>query len=131
MTRSNFIAPTVDPVEPPISISVIIIKIVNDGRDGDKIILDVVDFAKEALDDRGIMFRWSGDEFVLFIEMKIDAAESRLKQFCEKSKRLLDVTISAGIVEVDLSVSIKTNYYRAVQACYAIKENGGNGVGRR
>ena len=63
--------------------------------------------------------------------MKIDEAESRLKQFCEKSKRLLDVTISAGIVEVDLSVSIKTNYYRAVQACYAIKENGGNGVGRR
>lgn len=106
-------------------------KIVNDSRDGDKIILDVVDFAKEALDDRGIMFRWSGDEFVLFIEMKIDEAESRLKQFCEKSKRLLDVTISAGIVEVDLSVSIKTNYYRAVQACYAIKENGGNGVGRR
>ena len=106
-------------------------KNVNDKRDGDKIILDVVEFAKEALDDRGIMFRWSGDEFVLFIETKIDEAETRLKQFCEKTNRLLDVTISAGIVEVDLSVSIKTNYYRAVQACYAIKERGGNGVGRR
>lgn len=106
-------------------------KIVNDGRDGDKIILDVVELAKEALDDYGIMFRWSGDEFVLFLKMKIDDAEEHLNKFCEKAKQLLDVTISAGIVEVDLSVSIKTNYYRAVQACYAIKENGGNGVGRR
>lgn len=106
-------------------------KIVNDNRDGDKIILDVVELAKEALDDHGIMFRWSGDEFVLFLEMKIDDAEEHLNKFCEKAKQLLDVTISAGIVEVDLSVSIKTNYYRAVQACYAIKENGGNGVGRR
>ena len=106
-------------------------KIVNDARDGDKIVLSIVELAKEALDDRGIMFRWSGDEFVLFLEMDSKEAQERFTAFCKKSEQTLDVTISVGIVDVDLSVSIKTNYYRAVQACYAIKEAGGNGVGKR
>ena len=106
-------------------------KIVNDGRDGDKIVLAIVELAKTALDDRGIMFRWSGDEFVLFLEMDSYEAEERFTDFCEQSQKELDVTVSVGIVDVDLSVSIKTNYYRAVQACYAVKEAGGNGVGKR
>lgn len=105
-------------------------KIVNDGRDGDKIILDIVKLAKQALDERGIMFRWSGDEFVLFLEMDSTEAEERFKKFCRDAEQNVDVTVSVGIVDVDLSVSIKRNYYRAVQACYAIKENGGNGVGK-
>ena len=106
-------------------------KTVNDGRNGDEIILKVVDLAKKALDEKGIMFRYSGDEFVLFIEMNPSETEERFKIFCNQAKEELDVTISVGIVEVDLSVSIKTNYYRAVQACYAIKEAVGNGVGKR
>ena len=106
-------------------------KIVNDGRDGDKIILEIVNFAKLAMNERGIMFRWSGDEFVLFLEMERNEAEERFKQFCAETKNSIDVTVSVGLVAVDLSVSIKTNYYRAVQACYSIKENGGNGVGVR
>ena len=100
----------------------------NDERDGDKIILSIVEIAKEAMDDRGIMFRWSGDEFVLFLEMESEEAEKRFINFCEKAENKIKVTVSVGIVDVDLSVSIKTNYYRAVQACYAIKESGGNGV---
>ena len=103
-------------------------KVVNDSRDGDKIVLAIVDLAKEALADRGIMFRWAGDEFVLFLEMETDEAEADFKAFCAKAKETLDITVSVGLVKVDLSVSIKTNYYRAVQACYAVKENGGNGV---
>ena len=106
-------------------------KIINDDRDGDTIILSVVEFAKEALDERGIMFRWSGDEFVIFLEMEITEAKERLKQFLQKTKEKLDVTVSAGIVKVDLSVSIKINYYRAVQACYIVKERGGNDIGER
>ena len=106
-------------------------KTVNDNRDGDEIILGIVDLAKKALDEKGIMFRYSGDEFVLFIEMELSEAEERFKTFCKEVKENLDVTISLGIVQVDLSVSIKTNYYRAVQACYAVKEAGGNGVGKR
>ncbi len=106
-------------------------KIVNDSRDGDKIILDIVELAKQAMNEHGIMFRWSGDEFVLFLEMDLKEAEERFRYFCKEAQESIDVTVSVGLVEVDLSVSIKTNYYRAVQACYSIKENGGNGVGVR
>lgn len=106
-------------------------KIVNDGRDGDKIILEIVELAKQAMNEHGIMFRWSGDEFVLFLEMDLKEAEERFRHFCKEAQDSIDVTVSVGLVEVDLSVSIKTNYYRAVQACYSIKENGGNGVGVR
>ena len=106
-------------------------KIVNDDRDGDKIILDIVELAKQAMNEHGIMFRWSGDEFVLFLEMNLKEAEERFIHFCKEAQESIDVTVSVGLVEVDLSVSIKTNYYRAVQACYSIKENGGNGVGVR
>ena len=106
-------------------------KIVNDARNGDEIILGIVAIAKKYFDEHGIIFRYSGDEFVLFLEQEIQAVEESFKAFCSESKEKLDVTISAGLVKVDLSVSIKTNYYRAVQACYAIKENGGNGVGKR
>ncbi len=106
-------------------------KIANDEKDGDKIILSIVELAKEAMNERGIMFRWAGDEFVLFLEMESLEAEIRLQDFCDKVAEKLTVTISVGLVNVDLSVSIKTNYHRAVQACYAIKEHGGNGVGKR
>lgn len=106
-------------------------KTVNDGRNGDEIILGIVDLAKKALDEKGLMFRYSGDEFVLFIEMELSEAEEKFKNFCKEAKDGFDVTISVGLVKVDLSLSIKTNYYRAVQACYAIKEAGGNGVGLR
>ncbi len=106
-------------------------KIVNDQRNGDKILIGIVELAKEALDEKGIMFRWSGDEFVLFLEMESDEAVERFQNFCKASKENYDVTISVGIVNVDLSVSIKTNYYRAVQTCYALKEQGGDGVLKR
>lgn len=106
-------------------------KTVNEDRDGDEIILGIVNLAKKTVDERGIIFRWAGDEFVIFLEMTADEAEERFKEFCAEVKRNLDVTVSVGIVEIDFSESIKTNYHRAVQPCYAVKEAGGNGVGRK
>ena len=104
-------------------------KVVNETRgNGDEIILGIVEHAKETVGDDGILFRWSGDEFVVFLEIPVAEAEERFKKFCAAVKEALDVTVSVGIVTVDLSESIKTNYHRAVQMCYAVKENGGNGV---
>ena len=80
------------------------------------------------MDEHGIIFRWAGDEFVIFLEMDIKEAESKFMSLCRKIEETLGVTISAGIVKVDLSENIKTNYHRAVQLCYAVKANGGNGV---
>ncbi len=103
----------------------------NETMDGDEVILLVVDFAKKVIGDRGLLFRWSGDEFVAFLEMTADEAEEKFKIFCAEVKSRIAVTVSVGIIEVDLSESIKTNYHRAVQPCYAVKEAGGNGVCRR
>jgi len=36
--------------------------------------------------------------------------------------------VSVGLVEIRPEDTTKTNYYRAVQRCYLVKEMGGNGV---
>lgn len=106
-------------------------KVVNEARNGDKIILEIVEIAKNIFSENGIMFRYSGDEFVLFLEIDSNEAMKKLQNLCIETKEKMDVTISAGLTDVDLSVTIKTNYYRAVQACYAIKEAGGDGVEKK
>ena len=106
-------------------------KTINETRDGNAILLDIVGILSAMLGNRGLMFRWAGDEFVFFLEMEGKEAEDIFKQICATIKNRLDVTISVGIVEVDLTESIKTNYHRAVQLCYTVKEHGGNGVKRK
>lgn len=105
-------------------------KVENETKDGDEVILGVVKYAKDIIGDKGIMFRWSGDEFVIFYEVLSDEAEIKFNEFCSLVKENLDVSVSVGVVAVDLSQSIKTNYHRAVQLCYAVKTAGGNGVKR-
>lgn len=103
-------------------------KTVDETRDGDKILCGVAEWAKTFLDEKGMVFRWSDDEFVIFCELDSDSAVATFEKFCAKVKETLDVTISVRIAEIDLGKSIKTNYHRAVQACYIVKESGGNGV---
>lgn len=103
-------------------------KVENETKDGDLILLGLVERARNIIGDRGIMFRWSGDEFVVFYEADVDEAEKKFKKLCAIVKEELDVSISVGIVRVNLSQSIKTNYHRAVQLCYGMKAAGGNGV---
>ncbi len=106
-------------------------KSINETKDGDAIILRIVALSKELVDDRGLIFRWSGDEFVFFLEMGAEEAEEKFKALCSAIYDELDVSISVGIVDIDLFESIKRNYHRAVQRCYAVKEAGGNGVCRK
>ena len=105
-------------------------KVENETKDGDMILVGVVERAKNIIGERGIMFRWSGDEFVVFYEANADEAEKKFNKFCATVKNELDVSISVGIAVVNLSQSIKTNYHRAVQLCYGMKAAGGNGVKR-
>lgn len=106
-------------------------KSINETNDGDEILLKIVSFSKTMVGDRGIIFRWSGDEFVFFLEMEADEAEEKFKKLCTTIREELAVTISVGIVEIDLFESIKKNYHRAVQRCYIVKEAGGDGVCRK
>ncbi len=102
----------------------------NDTLDGDEILLMVTRFASQIFKDKGEIFRWGGDEFMLLLEPSVEPAYDLCKLFCSEVERDGRVTISLGITEVRLSDAIKKNYYRAAQGCYLVKEMGGNGVKR-
>ena len=54
----------------------------------------------------------------------------KVVEWCKKIEEDGRVTISLGVTEIRLAESIKKNYHRACQACYIVKEMGGNGVKR-
>lgn len=106
-------------------------KVANETMDGDAILLKIVQLTKDMFGESGMIFRWNGDEFVLFLEIDADEAEMKFRILCAYIQKETGVTISVGIVQVDLFESIKRNYHRAVLQCYAVKEAGGNGVSRK
>lgn len=96
--------------------------------DGDAVLSYVVTCMKRHLIDRGEIFRWSRDEFVVFMEWSMDFASEISRELCEEIEKDGRTTVSIGLIEVNMSKPIKTNYYRAVKNCYLVKEMGGNGV---
>ena len=102
----------------------------NENRNGGILLREIVNLADEYFAWKGMLLRWGDDDFVALLEMSAEDAEAKFKEFCEDAKRCFDVTISVGIAEINLSDTIKVNYYRAVQKCFAMKEKGGDGVCR-
>ena len=102
----------------------------NDSLDGNKVLTDIVEMAKQCFGEKGLLFRWGGDEFMGMLEWSVDFGTEICKEFCKMVEKDGRVTISIGITEVKLSDTIKKNYHRAVQGCYLVKEMGGNGVKR-
>lgn len=102
----------------------------NDTMDGDKILKDVTEAAKQTIGLNGEIFRWGGDEFAVLMEQPVNQAYDTCKAFCHKVSEEGKVTVSVGVTSVRLSDTIKKNYYRAAQGCYLVKEMGGNDVKR-
>ena len=100
----------------------------NDTMDGDDILKSVVEMCKHAMGENGEIYRWGGDEFVVLMEWSPDFAVEICREFVKAVAADGRVTISVGIAEIQMSQTIKKNYYRAVQACYIVKEMGGNSV---
>ncbi len=100
----------------------------NDNMNGDIILSSVILEANRLLQERGMILRWGGDEFLMLLELNMESAYAVCRQFCKNVEASTSVTVSVGLVEVRLSDTIKKNYYRAAQNCYQVKEMGGNGV---
>ena len=100
----------------------------NDSMNGDEALVSVVANMLRLLDNRGMVLRWGGDEFLVLFELPIESAYAICRQFCKNVEAEHLVTVSVGLTEVRLSDTIKKNYYRAAQCCYMVKEMGGNGV---
>ena len=103
-------------------------KSINETRDGDKIIRDITALSQTSIAGRGLFFRWGGDEFVVLLELTAEDAVEMFTKLCKAIEQNVEVTISVGVSKINLSDRIKTNYYRAAQMCYVVKESGGNGV---
>ena len=94
----------------------------------DETIRDLVRIAKGIIFDQGQLVRWNEDAFIALLEIPAESAKNKFNEICRRSKEELGVSISVGISDINLSDSIKKNYYRSIIACYSTKEQGGNGV---
>lgn len=98
--------------------------------DGNELLRNVVNLANDFFAWKGMLLRWGDDDFVALLELSAEDAEAKFLEFCHAVKNSFGVSVSVGISEVNLSDTIKVNYYRAVQKCYLMKEKGGDGVCR-
>lgn len=97
-------------------------------KNGNDLLKNTIQIAKKQIQDKGQILRWEKDSFMALLEINPDETQQRFSEICTELKSKLDITISVGVIDINLSDTIKVNYYRAVQACYSAKENGGNGV---
>ena len=103
-------------------------KAANDLINGDKAILKIVSIMKEEIGEKGELMRWGGDEFLAVLKMSPEESLEAMRRFVERVKDSTAVTVSVGLVRIRHEDTFKTNYYRAVQKCYLVKEMGGNDV---
>ncbi len=103
-------------------------KAANEIIDGDKAIIDIINIYDELLGSEGEILRWGGDEFVIILRSTPEDSIKLLQHFVERVEEETQVTVSVGLVKIRHEDTFKTNYYRAVQKCYLVKEMGGNDV---
>ncbi len=104
---------------------------------GDVVLKFVAETLRDALEDKGRLIRYGGEEFLIILpdmEAKLAGkmAEKIRRQlekdyYIEKEKKLM-VTISLGVACSIEGESLKNTIERADQALYASKENGRNRV---
>ena len=124
----------------PLCLAIFVIdhfKIINDTHGhltGDRILIALADFFHQNIRDIDIFARWGGEEFVLLMsETQIDEAQ----KVCEKLiygveemeiKNLPNITISAGVTEINKDDSKEEFFQRADNALYDAKRSGRNQV---
>jgi len=63
-------------------------------------------YIAEAFEWKGIVVRWSDDDFVALLEMTPEEAENKFIEFCSLIRDELNVTLSVGISEITDSLTI-------------------------
>ncbi|MBQ4378542.1 MAG: diguanylate cyclase [Treponema sp.] len=96
--------------------------------DGNEILRKLIRVSNATFWNQGQLLKWDKDEFLAILETGVRETKENFAKLCSKIEREIGITLSVGVAEINLSDTIKVNYYRAIQACYAAKENGGNGV---
>lgn len=102
---------------------------------GNYILAQVAEISRRVLNERGMIARWGGDEFIGIIHCPITEAEqimTELKQCivkeCSFSKGI--VTISTGLCEIQKGSSLDDLTEQADKALYQAKAKGGNCISK-
>lgn len=112
-------------------------KRVNDyyGHDaGDVVIKEVAEAIETLVGDHGVVGRYGGEEYVAVVNMHINDVYHALESFRESIEQKkfihdqheINITVSAGIVNVDFKATLEANITKADIALYESKENGRN-----
>ena len=99
-------------------------------QDNTVIVLSIVELAEKLFGERGVLFRFNEDHFVILMEWSAELAYEICREFCQKVEEMGKTTVSVGLTPIQMFDTIRRNYYRAVQYCFLVKEMGGNGVKR-
>ena len=99
-------------------------------KDNGQIVLSIVDLAEQLFGERGVLFRFYDDQFMILMEWSAELAYEICREFCRKVEEQGHTTVSVGLTQIQIFDTIRKNYYRAVQYCFLVKEMGGNGVKR-
>lgn len=103
--------------------------------EGDKVIREVADLAREACRASDEVVRWGGEEFMLILK---DCPLEHARTLAEKlrlavvghafplAEKYGQITISLGVVQMDPDESETSLFNRADKALYLAKENGRN-----
>jgi two-component system CheB/CheR fusion protein len=115
-------------------------KIINDTKGhafGDQIIIKIIQCIRNCIDDRDILGRMSGDEFLIIFDSNQDLAiiENKIRQIMTLSDFAIEmdsndffVTLSAGMSSFPRDgLDVSTLIANADIAMYHVKQNGGTG----
>ncbi|MCR5667404.1 MAG: diguanylate cyclase [Eubacterium sp.] len=94
----------------------------------ERIVLSVVQTARETFGKHGQITRWNRSAFVVLLETSEEESDVLCKKFCKTIEEIGEVTVSVGLTKIELTETLKKNYYRAAQNMYLVKELGGNNV---
>lgn len=92
--------------------------------EGDEILKQVAELAKEAVEDKGQIIRWGGDEFLILFKGGLEESS----KICEQLRRNIEsetrVSVSVGICKME--GNIKNSFMKADKLLYQAKKQGKN-----
>lgn len=92
----------------------------------DEILKQVADIAKETVNEKGMVIRWGGDEFLILFKNETEEA----CMICEELRRQLEektkITVSIGVCS--MLETIELGFFKADELLYMAKKGGRNRV---
>ena len=94
--------------------------------EGDEILKQVAELAKEVINEKGQIIRWGGDEFLILFQTEQEESRKICEQLRKKVEGDTRVTLSMGICRME--GNMKDSFRKADKLLYQAKEQGKNQI---